>query len=59
VEVAENISTVVENRISPTTIYEVVDDEEQARSVIRSAIEGHPVFYHLYESIFVKNDNTA
>lgn len=43
-EVAENISTVVENRISPTTIYAVVDDEEQARSVIRSAIEGHPVF---------------
>ncbi len=41
------------------TIYVTVDDQEQARSVIRSAIEGHPVFYHLYESIFVKNDNTA
>ena len=41
------------------TIHAVVEDEEQARSVIRSAIEGHPVFSHLYESIFVENDNTA
>ena len=40
-------------------IHAVVEDEEQARSVIRSAIEGHPPFYHLYESIFVENDNTA
>ena len=39
------------------TIYAVVEDEEQARSLIRSAIKGHPVFYHWYESIFVKNDN--
>ena len=26
------------------TIHVMVDDEEQARSLIRSAIEGHPVF---------------
>jgi hypothetical protein len=41
------------------TIFAMVEDEKQTRSVIRSAIEGHPVFYHLYESIFVENDNTA
>ena len=29
------------------TIHAVVDDQEQARRVIRSAIEGHPVFYHI------------
>ena len=29
------------------TIHAVVDDEEQARSLIRSAIEGHPVFSHM------------
>ena len=46
-EVAKNISTVVENRTSPTTIYAVVDDEEQARGLIRSAIEGHPVFSNM------------
>ncbi|HIJ57840.1 MAG TPA: hypothetical protein HPQ03_17185 [Deltaproteobacteria bacterium] len=28
------------------TIHAMVEDEEQARSVIRSAIEGHPVFSH-------------
>jgi len=41
------------------TIHALVEDEKQARSVIRSAIEGHPVFYHLYGSISVGNDNTA
>ncbi len=29
------------------TIHAVVDDEEQARSVIRSAIKGHPVFSYM------------
>ena len=29
------------------TIHAVVDDQEQARSLIRSAIEGHPVFSHI------------
>jgi hypothetical protein len=33
------------------TIHAMVVDHEQARSVIRSAIKGHPVFSHLYESI--------
>ena len=28
------------------TVNAVVDDEEQARSLIRSAIMGHPVFSH-------------
>jgi hypothetical protein len=41
------------------TIHAMVEDQEQARSLIRSAIKGHPLFYHLYESIFVENDNTA
>jgi hypothetical protein len=41
------------------TIHAMVEDEEQARIVIRSAIKGHPLFYHLCESIFVENDNTA
>ena len=40
-------------------IHAVVDDQEQARSLIRAAIEGHPVFSHLYESVFVKSNNTA
>jgi hypothetical protein len=29
------------------TIHAVVDDEERARSVIRSAIKGHPVFSYI------------
>ena len=29
------------------TIHAMVEDEEQARRVIRSAIEGHPVFSHM------------
>ena len=29
------------------TIHAMVDDHEQARRVIRSAIEGHPVFSHM------------
>ena len=29
------------------TIHAMVDDEKQARSVIRSAIEGHSVFSHM------------
>ena len=29
------------------TIHAVVDDGEHARSLIRSAIEGHPVFSHM------------
>ena len=29
------------------TIHAMVDDEEQARSVIRSAIKGHPVFSYM------------
>ena len=29
------------------TIHAVVDDEEQARRVIRAAIEGHPVFSNM------------
>jgi hypothetical protein len=29
------------------SIHAVVDDQEQARSVIRSAIEEHPVFSHM------------
>jgi hypothetical protein len=29
------------------TIHAMVDDEEQARRVIRSAIEGHPVFSYI------------
>ena len=41
------------------TIHALVEDEEQALSVIRSEIEGHPIFYHWHESIFLKNDNTA
>ena len=41
------------------TIYAVVDDDEQSRRIIRAAIEGHPVFSHLYRSAFAKNDKTA
>jgi hypothetical protein len=40
------------------TIHALVEDEEQAVSVIRSPIEGHPVFYHWYD-IFLKKDNTT
>ena len=29
------------------TIHAMVEDEKQARSLIRSAIEGHPVFSHM------------
>ena len=29
------------------TIHAMVEDEEQARSVIRSAIKGHPVFSYM------------
>ena len=42
------------------TIHAMVDDEEQARSVIRAAIEGHPEFSHMgYHEDSYGNDNTA
>ena len=35
------------------TIYVMVDDQEQARSVIRSAIEGNPVFSHNFTKVMI------
>ena len=35
------------------TIHVMVDDEKQARSVIRSAIEGHPVFSHNITKVMI------
>ncbi len=35
------------------TIHAMVEDEEQARCVIRSAIEGHPVFSHNFTKAMI------
>ena len=35
------------------TIHAIVDDQEQARSLIRSAIEGHPVFSHNFTKVMI------
>ena len=33
------------------TIHAMVDDEKQARSLIRSAVEGHPIFSHNFTKV--------
>ncbi len=35
------------------TIHAVVNDEEQAHSLIRSAIKGHPVFSHSFTKAMI------
>ena len=35
------------------TIHALVENEEQARSLIRTAIEGHPVFSHNFTKVMI------
>ena len=49
------IPVVVDGQVTEDTIsiHAVVGDEEQAHSVIRSAIEGHPVFSHKFTKAMI------